>query len=244
MKILLLDIETSPNLVWTFQLKRAYIGPEAIVNPSHMLCFAAKWLGEDKTEFYSEWNHGTEGMVRHAHRLLEEADVVLHFNGERFDIPRLNNEFARFDLFPPAPFEHIDLCKAAFKAFDLPSHKLTYVLQHFDLPNKLSTGGIGLWIAVMNGETWAQQKMARYNQNDVTVLEALYAKMRPWIKGHPNRNLYDTVDACPLCGSQNIQKRGLARTRISVFQRYQCQDCGGWFREGKREFGSELRQVA
>lgn len=44
MKIVSIDIETSPNIAYTFQLRKAYINPEQIIIPSKILCFAAKWL--------------------------------------------------------------------------------------------------------------------------------------------------------------------------------------------------------
>jgi DNA polymerase elongation subunit (family B) len=246
MKILEIDIETSPNLTWTFETKRAFIGPEAIVMPSRPLCFAAKWYREEGTSFYSEWQHGQEQMLQAGHRLLADADVVLHYNGERFDERRLNQEFAKQGWFPPAPYQRIDLWKTISQRFDLPSQKLDYALTHFGLPNKLSTGGMRLWIAVMNGEDWARRKMEEYNRNDVEVMEPLYDKLKPWIPGHPNHNLFSDSDeiVCPTCGGSNYQKRGFAGTEQSLFQQYRCNDDGRWFRATKRSRGSAVRQVA
>lgn len=247
MKILLIDIETSPNLVWTFELKRAFIAYDHVVEPTRVLCFAAKWLGDPNTTFCSEWEHGREGMLATAYALLSEADIVIHYNGEKFDERRLNAEFIKMGWSPPATYQRIDLWKAATRAFDLPSMKLDYLLSHLGLPVKLSTGGMRLWIGVMNGEESARKKMEAYNRNDVQVMEPLYQVMRPWIKGHPNVNLYATEHGgwcCPVCGSIELQKRGYRRTQVSVFQRYRCNKCGAWSSEGKRAFGTELRQVA
>jgi DNA polymerase elongation subunit (family B) len=249
-KVLFIDIETSPNLAWTFELKRAYIGIEAIVEPSRMLCFAACWLDKpDRIEFYSEWKHGHEGMLAAAYRLLSEADVVVHYNGERFDEPRMNQEFAQLGWAPPAPFQRIDLWRTISRRFSLPSQKLDYVLRHFGLGGKQSTGGMRLWIGVMNGVEKDRAKMEEYNRNDVAIMVPLYAKLRPWIVGHPNLNLY-AVDGdgdgwnCPTCESSDVQRRGFQRTGVSTYQRYRCNRCGSWSREGKRITGTNLRAVA
>jgi predicted RNA-binding Zn-ribbon protein involved in translation (DUF1610 family) len=245
-RVLLVDIETSPHLAWTFELKRAYIGIEAIVEPSRMLCFAACWLDEpDKVMFYSEWQHGHDGMLAAVYTLLDEADAVIHYNGERFDEPRMNQEFAQKGWAPPSPFQRIDLWKTISRRFDLPSQKLDYALRHFGLGGKLSTGGMRLWIGVMGGDEHDRRKMEEYNRNDVSVMVPLYSKLRPWILGHPNVNLYVEGDnfLCPTCGSDDVQKRGTARTDVSEFQRYRCNKCGRWSRAGTRIRGAELRAV-
>lgn len=247
MRTLFIDIETSPNLVYTFGLRNQFIGPEQIVKPTRLLCFAAQWYGEDDTQFYSEWNDGRIGMLEQAHALLEQADAVIHYNGEKFDERRLNQEFAAEGWDPPAPYQRIDLWRTINRRFDLPSQKLTYALRHFGLDDKLSTGGIGLWMDVLQERSEACAKMEEYNRNDVAIMVPLYEALLPWIPGHPNKVLYDgtgLAPECPVCGSSKVQKRGFARTQVASYQRYKCMDCGSWSREGRRQWGTDLRQVA
>lgn len=246
-KILFVDIETSPNKVWTFGLKNQFIGVDQIIEPTRMLCFAARWYGHGDHAFvYSEWDHGHKRMVQAAHKLLTEADIVVHYNGEKFDERRMNQEFASAGMTPPAPFQSIDLWKTINQRFDLPSQKLTYALRHFGLEDKLQTGGFSLWARVMEGDPAAQTKMANYNAQDVDIMIPLYEKLRPWMKAHPNLNLYEpdvslAGHTCPRCGSLNLQRRGFRRTAISKYQRYQCNDCGGWSTSGGRVDGSDVR---
>ncbi len=49
------------------------------------------------------------------------------------------------------------------------------------------------------------------------------------------------IHACPRCASTDVQKRGVQRTSVSTFQRYQCNDCGAWSRAGKNLAKTELR---
>ena len=82
-------------------------------------------------------------------------------------------------------------------------------------------------IASIDGKNvW--RKMVKYNKRDVSLLEKVYIKMRPWINNHPNLNLInDTKELCPNCGG-HLQKRGFAITRVAKHQRFQCQSCGAW----------------
>lgn len=53
MKILLLDIETAPNTVYTWGLFKQNIAINQIESPGYILCWAAKWLGDDRMFFSS-----------------------------------------------------------------------------------------------------------------------------------------------------------------------------------------------
>jgi predicted RNA-binding Zn-ribbon protein involved in translation (DUF1610 family) len=91
-----------------------------------------------------------------------------------------------------------------------------------------------MWHKIQVGDRKAQQRMEEYNIQDIVLLEKVYHKLLPWINNHPNLNLYqETNHACPNCGSLNIQKRGVAQKKVSVVQRYQCNDCGSWSQSGK-----------
>lgn len=246
MKILAIDIETKPNLVWTWGLRQQDIGVNQIVEPVEMICFAAKWIGKRGVEFRSQWGDGHEAMVRRAHELLDEADVVLHFNGNSFDIPHLYREFVELGLTPPAPFHNIDLYLAVRKRFRFQSNKLDHVAKELGFAGKEETGGFDLWRGVMAGDEVAQRRMRKYNIRDVTVLEELHEKLRPWIPGYPSVPLHDggCETCCPVCGSSRSQRRGHYNTKVSRFARHQCLDCGKWFRSTSRERGVKVTEVA
>ena len=75
--------------------------------------------------------------------------------------------------------------------------------------------------------------MKDYNIHDVISLEALYLRLRPYMKYHPNvaRTNKEGEIVCPKCGSSNIQWRGYYFTRMGLcYRRFVCLDCGGWGR--------------
>lgn len=249
MRTLCIDIETTPNLAHVWGLWDQNIGLNQLLVPGEMLCFAAKWLGEPKMFFGRQraLDGDKEDMNMLAHRLLDEADVVMHFNGKRFDEPWLNTEFALLGWNPPSPFQRIDLLTAIRKQFKLPSNKLDYALKAFGLEQKKKHEGHELWIKCMNWDPAAWRRMTAYNKRDVRALEDLYYRIQPWIPNHPNVGLYQaepgTVSNCPGCGSTNLTMQGHRYTSVGKYQRYQCGDCGKWSSTGKREAGVDLREV-
>jgi hypothetical protein len=210
-----------------------------------MICFAAKWLGGPKRDImFCSLTDGRADMVGVAHTLLDQADVVMTWNGKRFDIPHLNREFIEGGLKPPSPYRQIDLCDVAKRQFRFPSNKLDYVSRALGIGGKVTHEGHGLWVACMEGDPAAWKRMERYNRQDVWLLEGLYGKLQPWIPQHPSRAAEGACFCCPACGSLRLQSRGLAYTLQSAYHRYQCQDCGKWSRSTKRESGTTIREVA
>ncbi|MGC9439291.1 ribonuclease H-like domain-containing protein [Streptomyces sp. WG5] len=245
MKLLTIDIETSPNMAHVWGLWNQNIHLPQLLESGEVICFAAKFRDEPGTVFRSTFHDGKETMVTAAHELLDEADVVIHYNGKRFDIPHLNREFVEMELSPPSPYAQIDLLQVIKKQFRFPSNKLDYVTKALGLDHKVSHSGHQLWIKCMAGDYQAWEEMKEYNVQDVVITEQLYDRLLPWISSHPSHALYDESegDRCNNCGSENLKKRGFARTQVSTFQQYRCEDCGSWVRGNKRLSGIDIRGV-
>ena len=234
MKILLLDIETSPNTAYVWGLYNQNIPITGIIDSSSVMCYAAKWFGEEDVYFDSIMENSHKRMLAGIHSLLDDADVVVHYNGSRFDIPTLNKEFILYNFVPPSPYKQVDLLKVARNQFKFASNKLDYVAQELGLGKKHETR-FHLWVDCMNKDPDAWEQMKDYNINDVILLEEVYNRFLPWIKNHPSHGLYKRDAVCPKCGSSNYQARGWAYTTACKYRRYQCKDCGGWFKTIHRE---------
>lgn len=240
MRILVLDIETAPNLAHVWGLWNQNVGLPQLLESSRVICFAAKWIGSKKMMFFSEHQHGHEEMMRAAHELLDQADVVVHYNGKKFDVPHIQTEFARYGLEPTSPFKQVDLLATVRREFRFPSNKLDAVTKELGLVGKFKHDGHILWIKCLLGDAKAWREMKRYNVQDVRLTEELYVKLLPWIKNHPSHSLYGGQEGC-VCGSDDLEKRGFAYTAVSRFQQYRCRDCGRWMRSGKAESRVDLR---
>lgn len=246
-RILSLDIETSPVVAHAWGLFKQNVAISQIIERPRTLCFAAKFLDQKKVHFYSEFHQGQEAMIAAAHDLLGQADIVMHYNGDRFDIPRLNLEFLMAGLTPPAPYKSIDLYKVIKNNFQFPSNKLAYVSEQLGLTGKVKHEGHGLWIKCLAGDPKAWAMMRRYNTQDTKLLEDLYEKLLPWIGNHPNMGLYNNPeagDSCTNCGSaEHLTRQGYQLTTVGKFQRYRCKKCGTWTRGSRRIGGVTLTQA-
>ena len=229
-KILVLDIEWKPTKAYVWQAWKQDITPDKIIEHGGLLCLAAKWVGEKEVFFFSEWKDGKRGMLLGVHKLLEDSDAVLTYNGDKYDIPKLMGEFALLGFDPPAPITSIDLLKTV-KKLGLFMNRLAFVGPFFGVGKKVDNGGFKLWVDVEGGNTRAQRMMKKYNIRDVVILEQLYKKLLPYIKNHPH--LGKDKHECGACGSNKTQKRGYRRTKHFLVQRIQCTKCGSWS-EGTR----------
>lgn len=223
-----MDLETAPMTALVWGLWDQNISPNHILDSSYVLCYAAKWLDDVDVHFDSVHQSKPKKMLKGIHNLLAEADVVVHYNGRKFDIPVINKEFLLHGFKPPAPYKQIDLLQVVRSQFKFPSNKLDYVSQRLGLGQKVEHEGMSLWTKCMNGDKDAWERMQDYNVQDVVLLESLYHTLLPWIKNHPNQNLHSESAVCPTCGGSSIQKRGQAVSLSGTYQRYQCRDCGSW----------------
>lgn len=235
MKLLLLDLETSPNVAHVWSLFKQTVSVEQLQESSYVMCWSAKWLGSREMLHRSLYVDGKKRMLKELHSLLDACDAVVTFNGTSFDIPVANKEFLLTGLKPPSPYAQIDLLRTARDTFRFPSNKLSYISRALQIGQKVKHKGHQLWVECLAGDEKAWHKMAEYNKQDVVLLEKLYNKLQPWIKGHPNKAFYvdDLRPVCPNCGSWKVQRRGYAYTTLSKFHRLQCQECGKWSRENK-----------
>lgn len=232
-RVLVIDIETRPTKAYVWRLFKENVALDQIIEPGGMSCFGAKWVGQRDVMFFSDWNDGHEAMLHAAHALISEADAVVTYNGDKFDLPKITGEFLVAGLAPPPPVTSIDLYKTVRYKLGFLNNRLAFVGPLLDLGRKLKHEGFSLWSKVEDGDERAQKRMERYCKQDVRLTERLYKKIRPYIRNHPY--LAETgSQACGACGSFHVQSRGYRRTKSFRIQRIHCQTCGAW-QDGKRQ---------
>lgn len=227
----MVDIEWKPALAYVWKMWDENISPEQLVNEGGLLCFCAHWYGSRDFQFYSEWDDGQDGMAKAALDLLNEADAVVTYNGDKYDLPKLRGSIILAGLTPPAPPTSIDVIKSV-KKLGFVMNRLAYIAPLLGAGKKMKHEGFGLWRSVLEGNVKARQRMRKYCIQDVKVLVALYNRIKPFIYNHPH--LGDEKGACGSCGSDHIQSRGWRRSKYFRTRRLQCQDCGSWS-SGARE---------
>ena len=252
-KVLTLDIETRPHLCYSFNVWNTNISPVHIVEPSRMLSFAAKWEGDKRVMFESEFPFGMPEayadlesraqhhrfMVNQAWDLLDQADVVVTYNGDRFDLRRLNQEFRLAGLGLPSPYASVDLYKIIKREEDWLSHKLAYITERYHLTGKLEQGvDFSLWRGCMEGDPKSWRLMRRYNKRDVVTTEEVFHEVSDLPMVLPALALFDDEPIleghCPVCREQG-QRRGFAYTKTRRYPRFYCPTDKKWFRGSKSD---------
>ena len=183
MKILLLDIETTPLQVYTWGLWDQNIGINQIIKSTEMMCFGAKWLGQKSVTFKSVHHDGKAEMLEELHKLMDEADVLVGWNSASFDHKHINREFLENKMTPPSPVKDLDLMTVVKANFQFPSNKLDYVAQKLGVGSKVKHSGFELWIKCMAGDDKAWREMKKYQIQDVQLLDSLYDILLPWFPG-------------------------------------------------------------
>lgn len=234
-RILLFDLETSGMLCRVFGLFKQNIGVNQIVEGTHLLSFAAKYLGEPNIFYMDQRNEpdlkDDSKMLKVLWNLLANADVVISQNGKGFDEKVANARFVIMGLDPLPKLKHMDTLVMS-RRFRFDSHKLEYMAKILDVPCKKLMNrkfvGMELWneCHARNPEAWKEMK--EYNCADVLALEGVYQKLMPWGVGI-NLNAFhsENVYRCQ-CGSVDFEKKDFDRTPTGKYMRLICKKCKAW----------------
>jgi hypothetical protein len=232
MKTLVIDIESQPSLAFVWQLFQTNVGINQVEIPGSVICFAAKWVGEKKIHFYSDFHDGHSEMVKRAWTLLDEADAIVTYNGRAYDCKHLQREFLMEGLGKPSPHIDIDLLLVMRKNFKFASNKLDFIAQQLDLGSKTKHAGFDLWRGCMEYDARSWSTMKKYNIQDVRLTEELFEVTKEWNHMIPNHALHGHSESCPRCGSGETPiSRGFSYNKTSRHRRYQCRECRGYFSE-------------
>lgn len=237
-KILYLDIETAPKLAYVWRFFKEMIGAKQVKEHGHIMSFSAIWNDDDDANilYYENRTQDDTDITTRLIRLFDEADFVIGQNVQNFDCATINGRALVLGIKPPSPYKVIDTYQAAKKYFKFESNSLEYLTTILNVKHKkLSHAkfpGFELWLGCINQNPEAWAEMKEYNIVDTLAVRDVYKEMRPWITNHANMAVYDesSEHACPKCGSKHLHRRGYSYTNVGKYQRFHCQDCGGWSR--------------
>lgn len=234
LRILILDIETRPSLALVWKLWKENIPLDRLLMSGSVMCVACQWYDEEEVLCYSELYHGHDEMIRQVWNKMFEADIVIHYNGDAFDLKHLNTEFVKLGLTPPSPARSIDLLTHIRRVFKFTSNKLDFVSKELGVGAKVKHIGFQLWLDCMFEEDPVKKQaawdmMIEYCKGDVTVTKNLYTYIRPWIRNHPpvSATEYDGEIVCPRCASTDLVEGDPVYTNNFMYPTMVC-TCGGW----------------
>ena len=247
-KILIFDIETSPMISYHFGMWNINVSLDQVIENPIMLTWSAKWLFSpdvlcDRLTVDEVIDRDDSRISMSIWKLMNEADIIVAHYGDKFDIPTLNVRFLINGLDPVSTVTSIDTKAIASKNFRFPSNKLDALAIYFGFSKKLHTDFM-LWRRCMEGSDDALAEMLTYNKRDVTLLEEVYLRLRPFAKGHPNVGLYleATEPVCSHCGSSELHYESQYYTQTAKYDVYRC-SCGALSRVRSSSVPKEVRKT-
>lgn len=232
-RILTIDIERLPGLAPVWDQKTRFIPVSTWRRLPSLLCFAAKWYRDRSIQFEAVWGDGGhEAMIRRSWDLYDQADVVVTYNGVKFDTPHLRSDWAVLGLPQPSSFKQVDLYQVNRRQLGFESKSLQHLCDRLGLPGKSGKYDLEGAEAAYNGDVKAQRRLERYNRGDVRITEQCYDALRPWITNHPHVASSATRLTCNRCGSTNLDGVGSYLAVVHEYSEYRCRNCGGIVRAG------------
>jgi hypothetical protein len=230
-KILLVDIETSPNKAFVWGAWKQNV--IQFIEESYVLTWSAKWLDgkhitkglPDYPEYLAE-PANDKPLMAELYRLIEQADIVVGHNVDRFDLRRINARFLMHGFPPSHKYATRDTLKMVKARFGFNTNKLNDLCARLGYGKKIRTD-FSLWTGCLDGDMAAWRKMKMYNRRDVLLLQDLYLAVRPWDHSHPNLNaIIGRESGCGKCGHPTLQSRGFHYTKTGRRPEYRCGKCG------------------
>lgn len=232
-KILFLDVESTPDVAVTFKRFKANMSQEHILQEGGWLLSIAYAFNEGEvissslTPSQACANDDSQ-LVAELWCAIEEADMIVAHNLDRFDMPLFKARCVINGFAPPKRVKQIDTLKLA-KQMKFQSNRLDSLGYVLGEGSKIKHSGIDLWVKCMEGDLTSLQAMEEYNRQDVVLLRNVYHRLKAFDNNHPNAALYTEGDevACRVCGSHDVRATAnQIQAGSSLFSEVICNDCG------------------
>lgn len=211
------DIETSPNVVFAWRTGyKLNIGEDNIIHERKIICIGFKWEGDPKVTVL-RWDDKQDdrAMLVDFLKIADEADELVHQNGDQFDLPWFRTRCLFHGLQCMPDYKTADTLQWARRKFYFNSNKLDYIAGYLGLGRKIKTG-FGLWKdIVLKNCPDAMDKMTTYCGQDVVLLEKVWGKLRLFVSPKTHEGVLGGRDkwTCPYTGSENVSK---SKTKVTA----------------------------
>jgi len=235
-KRLFFDIETSPNICLVFQTGfKKTIGPDSIIKERAIICICYKWE-DDKNVNYLTWdkNQSDKLMLTKFLTIANSADELVGHNSDKFDIAYVRTRCLFHGITMMPNIVSIDTLKISRSKFNFNSNKLDYIAKFLGMGGKIKTD-FSLWKNILlDKDKIAMQKMVKYCQKDVVLLEKVFKQLNNHIEAKTHYGVIFGQDrgSCPECGSDDLMKIGTRRTATGLAKQvYECKTCKKYHRK-------------
>lgn len=222
------DIETSPNVVYSWRLgPKIHLDHHSIVRERAIICIC--WKHEGSPQVHSlTWDREQDDreMLRRFAPVLSESDEIVAHNGDRFDFPWIYTRCLKHGINLPSRLKSVDTLQWARRKFYFNSNRLDYLSKFLGRTGKIKTD-FSLWKRIIEqNDPKALDHMVRYNKTDVKELAYVYRRMAPYMPARTHCGVLAGGDkwSCPHCGKTNIRSdRRTVTEKGTVQWRMLCQ---------------------
>ena len=155
---------------------------------SILLCCSIKEYGKKgvktlRADNYKSWKtnrtNETE-FITDVLKTLDEYDILIAHNGNRFDKKYLNTKAIQYDLRPTLRFKKlIDPCGLAWRHLALGRNSLAALIDYLQIPVKKTPIELHKWLsAALEGNAKSMDTIVEHCEYDVITLEKVYDKLR------------------------------------------------------------------
>jgi len=240
-KILFYDIETAYGLarVWRPGWKVRVTYDDFVKHPK-IICISYKWSDSDEVHTV-RWDSKQDDklLLQEFIKELNKADFIVAHNGDKFDMPWIQTRALAngLDIYPS--YSSVDTLKIARYQHKFPSNRLDDLGDYLGVGRKIKTDR-ALWVdTVCKGDKKALQKMVKYCEQDVFLLEDVYnvlskQTLAPMHKGVLNGEVKQTS---PYTGGTNIELVKETTTAAGT-RKYlmKCMDTNKYFKMSHRDY--------
>ena len=244
-RVLIWDLESSLLEGYFFRIWQENIPMRRIKKQAHLLSASFAYNDEHVQGYRLTPEQVKTGddfdVVCKVVEAVNNCDLMITFNGKRFDVKLLNTRALFWGLPPVKAPKHIDLFEQSKRVFKFPSNSMQNVSMYLGENGKLETSGSNLWERCAEWENYeecekALIEMVTYGNQDIEATRDLYKRFQGWMKGVPNLGVItnevteNKTLRCIHCGSDDVfpldQK---AYTSVSSFDLYRCgnESCRG-----------------
>ena len=230
-KRLFWDIETSPNVVFSWRIGyNLSLQPHDIIKERAIISIAYKWENEDKVHVLTwDENQCDKKMLEEFVKVIHQADESIGHNSKRFDEKWLRTRclFHRIPTFPR--YKSLDTLLKAKQGFNFNSNKLDYIAKYLGVGAKLQHEGFEMWRKIIEDkDPEALEAMCAYNKVDVVVLQDVYHALKSYItpETHEGVVLGKAKYSCANCGGEDVELlKNTVTTKGTIQRVMECNGC-------------------
>lgn len=237
LKVLVWDIETSHDIVATFDMYKTTITPDRHLKHWFIICSGWQWEGSktihnvsllDNQKLFKKDFTNDLHVVQTMHKVLSEADAIIGHNVAKFDLKKFNARAIYHKLGPIKPLVIVDTLKMARKYFKFTFNRLGAIGEYLGIGGKIKVDA-SVWLQCLNGDPKAIKQLVKYNKQDIRLTRQVYKALAPYCTTALNYSVFDPEAAdlhCPRCSSTRLNLDGWRYTETRRYRGYKCGECG------------------